>query len=87
MGAVELGLDPKKLLVLEDSPAGIKAGKDAGCKVLGVASTHTAAQVKAAGADWIVEDLRSVVVTKTGEGGSVTLRISNGWTEGAESKI
>ena len=27
MGAVELGLDPKKLLVLEDSPAGIKAGK------------------------------------------------------------
>lgn len=87
MGALELGLDPKKLLVLEDSPAGIKAGKDAGCKVLGVASTHTAAQVKAAGADWVVEDLRSVVVSKTGEDGSVTLKITNGWTGCAESKI
>lgn len=87
MGAKELGLDPKNLLVLEDSPAGIKAGKDAGCRVLGIASTHTAAQVKAAGADWVVEDLRSVVVNKTDADGSVTLKISNGWIEGAGSKI
>ena len=87
MGALELGLDPKRLLVLEDSPAGIRAGKDAGCKVLGIASTHTAGQVKAAGADWVVEDLKSVVVSKTDEDGTVTLKISNGWTEVDESKI
>ena len=87
LGARELNLDPKNLLVLEDSPAGIKAGKDAGCRVLGIASTHTAAQVMAAGADWVVDDLRSVVMSKSSADGRVTLKISNGWTEGAASKI
>jgi glycerol 3-phosphatase-1 len=80
MGAKALGLDPKSLLVLEDSPAGIKAGKDAGCRVLGVATTHTAQQVKDAGADWVVEDLRSVTIARTEEDGSVALSIASGWT-------
>ncbi len=48
------------VLVLEDSPAGIRAGKAAGCKVLGLVTTHTAEQVAAAGPDWVVRDLRSV---------------------------
>ena len=80
-GAKSLGLDPRDLLVLEDSPAGIQAGKRAGCRVLGVASTHTARQVKEAGADWVVSDLRGVKVVNW-EDGKVTLRIENGWTEG-----
>lgn len=84
-GAKELGLNPKQLLVLEDSPAGIKAGKDAGCKVLGIASTHTAKQVKDAGADWVVEDLRTVRVARTGKDGSVTLVIANGWVDGDDA--
>lgn len=79
MGAESLKLDPKGLLVLEDSPAGIKAGKAAGCRVLGVATTHTAKEVKEAGADWVVEDLRSVVVARVGEDGGVVLKISDGW--------
>jgi glycerol 3-phosphatase-1 len=79
MGAKALGLDPAGLLVLEDSPAGIKAGKDAGCRVLGVVTTHTAQQVKEAGADWVVEDLRSVTVARTEEDGRVVLSIANGW--------
>ena len=29
------------ILVLEDSPAGIRAGKAAGCKVLGLVTSHT----------------------------------------------
>lgn len=79
MGAESLKLDPKGLLVLEDSPAGIKAGKAAGCRVLGVATTHTAREVKEAGADWVVEDLRSVSVARVGKDGSVVLEISGGW--------
>ena len=51
-----------KVLVIEDAPAGIRAGKSAGCDVLGVASTHSIAQLKTAGADWIVRDLRSVKI-------------------------
>lgn len=40
MGLERIGLagpnDNANVLVLEDSPAGIKAGKAAGCKVLGL---------------------------------------------------
>lgn len=70
MGKEKLGLKgAAAVLVLEDSPAGIKAGKDAGCKVLGVVTSHTVAQVLAAGPDYIVKDLRSVrIVGKSHEG-------------------
>ena len=30
-----------RVIVLEDSPAGIQAGKAAGCKVIGLVTTHT----------------------------------------------
>src|SRR6266536_4741022 len=60
MGKQKLKLDPAaEVLVLEDSPAGIKAGKAAGCKVLAVVTSHTMEQVMAAEPDWIVRDLRS----------------------------
>ena len=52
-----------KILVLEDAPAGIKAGKAAGFQVLGLATTHDAETVWQAGADWVVKDLMSVSVS------------------------
>ncbi len=53
--------DPRaKVLVLEDSPAGIKSGKAAGCFVLGLVTQPTAEQVVEAGPDWVVRDLTSV---------------------------
>ena len=59
-----LGLDSPAaaVLVVEDSPAGVRAGKAAGCQVLGLTTTHTAQEVKDAGADYVVPDLRSVVL-------------------------
>ena len=69
----------KEILVLEDSPAGIKAGKEAGCKVLGLVTSHTAEQVAAAEPDWIVKDLDSVRVVGH-EGERVTLEIVNALT-------
>ncbi|KAL5594522.1 hypothetical protein BROUX41_001448 [Berkeleyomyces rouxiae] len=68
----------KQVLVLEDSPAGIKSGKAAGCKVVGLVTSHTIEQVAAADPDWIVEDLSSVKVVKS-EGGVVTLEFANLW--------
>jgi glycerol 3-phosphatase-1 len=78
LGKEKLGLTAdSKVLVLEDSPAGIKAGKAAGCKVLGVVTSHTVEQVLNAGPDWIVKDLRSVrVVSHSQEG--VELEFSDG---------
>lgn len=78
MGREKLGLkDPsKEILVLEDSPAGIKAGKAAGCKVVGLVTSHTLEQVIAARPDWVVKDLDSVKALKM-EGGRITIEITD----------
>ena len=44
-------------LVIEDAPSGIRAGKTAGAKVLGLLTSHTPDQVKKEEPDWIAEDL------------------------------
>ena len=78
LGREKLGLTADaEVLVLEDSPAGIEAGKAAGCKVLGVVTSHTIKQVLNAGPDWIVKDLRSVRVVGHSQEG-VELEFSNG---------
>lgn len=77
LGREKLGLEnsgSESIVVLEDAPSGIKAGKAAGFKVLALATTHTLAQLRHAGADWIVKDLSSVEV-KGVEGGKVALEI------------
>jgi glycerol 3-phosphatase-1 len=65
------------VLVLEDSPAGIRAGKAAGCKVLAVVTSHTAEQVLSAEPDWVVRDLASVRLVQA-DSGRVTLEIRDG---------
>lgn len=78
MGLAKLGLQDTKgdVLVLEDAPAGIKAGKAAGCKVLGLATTHSVEQVVEAGADWVVKDLTSLRLVKM-DGGAATIEIKD----------
>lgn len=63
MGAKRLGKSeaaPEQILVLEDAPAGVRAGKTAGYKVIALATTHDVGRLREAGADWIVQDMRSV---------------------------
>jgi glycerol 3-phosphatase-1 len=61
LGKQRLGLDGVvKVLVVEDAPAGIRAGKAAGFEVLALATTHKTQELVDAGADWIVRDLESV---------------------------
>lgn len=81
MGREKLGLQDvdRQVLVLEDSPAGIKAGKDAGCKVIGLVTSHTVDQVVGANPDWVVKDLDSVRVVQSNKG-VVTLEITNALT-------
>ena len=77
---LKLGSDAR-VLIIEDSPAGIQAGKAAGCKVIGLVTTHTLEQVLAAEPDWVLEDLHSVKLVGC-VAGSVTLQISNALTRG-----
>jgi beta-phosphoglucomutase len=43
--AAALGFDPRNCIVLEDSLSGVKAGKAAGCKVIGITTTHSQAEL------------------------------------------
>src|SRR3990170_7320779 len=52
--AKALGFPPDKCIVFEDSLAGVKAGKNAGCKVVGVTTTHSRPELE--GTDFIIDD-------------------------------
>jgi sugar-phosphatase len=55
-GAQSLGVPATECIVFEDAPAGIRAGKASGARVLALRTTATEAELREAGADWIVED-------------------------------
>jgi len=57
-GAALLTRSPHECLVVEDAPAGIQAGRSAGCQVLAVASSHAIEELRHA--DWIVASLDQV---------------------------
>lgn len=60
-GAALLGTEPGECLVIEDAPAGVAAGKAAGCRVLAVLSTYSPQDLAAA--DWRVPTLAGVRAT------------------------
>lgn len=69
LGRQRLGLPQgTDSVVFEDAPSGIRAGKAAGFKVVALATTHTIAQLKEAGADWILQDLQSVTIIGVQDG-------------------
>ncbi|KAL4766198.1 HAD family hydrolase [Aspergillus foveolatus] len=77
LGRKKLGLEhSSSIVVLEDAPSGIKAGKAAGFTVIALTTTHTLEQLQAAGADVIVEDLRSISVKGVVDG-RVQLEVRN----------
>ena len=65
-GAELLGFGPPECLVVEDAPSGVGAGKAAGCRVLGVLATHSAAELDRA--DWIVGSLEGLAVRVNEDG-------------------
>jgi sugar-phosphatase len=65
-GAALLGFRPEECVVVEDAPSGVGAGKAAGCRVLGVLGTHSAAELGEA--DWVVGSLEGLVVTANPDG-------------------
>ena len=55
-GAQLLDVPASECIVIEDAPAGIRAGKAAGARVLALRTTASDAELEQAGADWIVDD-------------------------------
>jgi sugar-phosphatase len=65
-GASLLGVSARDCVVVEDVPAGIRAGKAAGARVIACTTTVPESKLKAAGADWIVEGCKSICLTGAG---------------------
>ncbi|KDN49399.1 hypothetical protein RSAG8_02101, partial [Rhizoctonia solani AG-8 WAC10335] len=55
-----LGYDPKRCVVWEDSPSGIRAGVASGATVIAVCTSHTRDKIAHCGAHYIVENMESV---------------------------
>ncbi len=70
-GARVLGHDPKRFLVFEDAPSGIRAAKAAGMVAIGVPTTFRREEL--AEADAITPSLQAVAVTIEAEGLMVAL--------------
>ncbi|MGV2854348.1 HAD family hydrolase [Glutamicibacter sp. AGC13] len=62
LAARKLGVSPSRSLVIEDAPAGIRAGKAAGATVLAVATSHKAEELS--DADYVVNSLENVLVQR-----------------------
>lgn len=67
LGAKSVGFAPGDCVVIEDAPAGIRSAKSAGAKVIALRTTAPDIELAAAGADWIIRDLRSFIVGKNAD--------------------
>lgn len=63
-GAAALHIPPRDCLVVEDAPSGVRSGKAAGARVLALSTTIPAAELRAAGADWLADSLASLSLSE-----------------------
>ena len=63
LGAKKLNLAVEQCVVIEDAPIGVRAGKAAGMRVIGIASTHPKDELEQAGADFLVESLMDIHIS------------------------
>ncbi|HVH70730.1 MAG TPA: HAD family hydrolase [Candidatus Dormibacteraeota bacterium] len=67
-GAQVLGVAGAECVVIEDAPAGIRAGKAAGAHVVALRTTAGDEELQEAGADWIVNDCAELSVDLVSDG-------------------
>jgi sugar-phosphatase len=75
-GAELLSLAAKDCVVLEDAPAGIRAGKAAGARVIALQTTEGDDLLRQAGADWLVRDCSAVHVAAARGDAEISLILS-----------
>ena len=74
-GAALLGMSPSECIVFEDAPAGIRAGKAAGARVLALPTTEGESELKSAGADWILRGYTNLSLAPLNGSSSLKLRL------------
>lgn len=72
-GAAALGCEPEDCVVIEDAPAGVRAGRAAGARVIAVQTTARSDELLAAGTNWLVPDCSAISVERN-EAAGIRLR-------------
>lgn len=75
-GASVLGFPADECVVLEDVPAGVRAGKSAGARVIAFTTTVKATGLKEAGADWILNSCADIRLLDRGKDLRLGLHLS-----------
>ena len=73
-GATKLGFPPAECVVVEDVPAGIRAGKAAGARVIAFRTTVEEAELRRAGADFVLNNCANISSAHNSNG--LTLRFN-----------
>jgi mannitol-1-/sugar-/sorbitol-6-phosphatase len=73
-GAAVLGFAPADCIVLEDAPAGVRAGKAAGARVIAFRTTVQESELREAAADWILNNCADIALLDHGKELKLTLR-------------
>ncbi|HXW57456.1 MAG TPA: HAD family hydrolase [Candidatus Cybelea sp.] len=66
--AQALGFASADCIVVEDAPAGVRSGKAAGAKVIGMTTMASGEELRGAGADWIVENCAAICLAPRAAG-------------------
>ena len=61
--AAKLGFAATDCIVVEDAPAGVRAGKAAGARVIALLTTIVRRNLEEAGADWILQNCADIAVS------------------------
>ena len=72
--AAKLGFAASDCIVVEDAPAGVRAGKAAGARVIAFLTTIAHRDIEEAGADWIVQNCADITASSDGDGLEIGLR-------------
>jgi len=71
--AARLGVPASECIVVEDAPAGIRAGKAAGARVIGLPTTSPRPELEKVGADWVVRNCADISAAL--EDGQLVIRL------------
>ena len=74
--AAKLGFAAADCIVVEDAPAGIRAGKAAGGRVIALLTTMPRPELESAAADWIVQGCASIVASSDESGLKLALTLA-----------
>jgi beta-phosphoglucomutase-like phosphatase (HAD superfamily) len=68
LAAADLGIDPKRAVIFEDSPSGIRAAVAAGSTVIAVCTSHKRHQIDSLGAHYVVDTMDQIEVVHGANG-------------------